>query len=69
MLVLLFVVGEISAGVLIYTKRSGFQERMQNSIRWSVAEYYGQSVGNQTTMDILQTRVSQGLSHHLKQIV
>lgn len=56
MLVLLFVVGEISAGVLIYTKRSGFQERMQNSIRWSVAEYYGQSVGNQTTMDILQTR-------------
>jgi len=55
-LILLFVVGEICAGVLIYTNRSSFQERVQNNIRWSVQEYYGQSVGNQTTMDILQTR-------------
>jgi len=53
-LLLLFVVGEVAGGVLAYTQKAGYQERIELSIRWSVQRYYSQEVTNTTAIDAIQ---------------
>jgi hypothetical protein len=52
------VVGEVAGGVLAYTQKAGYQERIELSIRWSVQRYYSQEVTNTTAIDAIQQGVS-----------
>ena len=59
------MVGEVAGGVLAYTQKAGYQERIELSIRWSVQRYYSQEVTNTTAIDAIQQGVSHGLIHFI----
>lgn len=52
-----FLIAEITGGVLIYQQQNELQNDVHNSIRVSVERHYGNDVTNNFKLDVIQEGV------------
>lgn len=64
----IFVVAEITAGVVAYANLADFQERVHFNFLWTVQRHYGQDVVNTTILDLVQETVSSHSTSSIQRI-
>lgn len=63
-----FLIAEITGGVLIYQQQNELQNDVHNAIRVSVERHYGNDVTNNFKLDVIQEGVKWQLSFKYNQI-
>lgn len=51
---IVFIVAEITGGILVYSSLPAFQERVHFNIVWGVQRHYGNDLANTTILDLIQ---------------